>query len=382
MPARQAVQLSGACMTGRFAFLTEPFRRLPAASRFTGISALALAAIYAATHLPDGLSTGHLQFLLLVMVLLSAWLSGLAAGLIGATLGFGFMLWRAVAQEAGNWTLDFQAVFDAFLWFALAKLAAALIAGPRYRLRRLAEAQRRAEAEARQKDMLLDEMSHRVTNDLQRLVALLHSQAANDPGAAEALRVAASRVQVLRSVHERLSQRDAAAIVDSRVFIEGLVEELRAAVDGIRPIALTVRSEAHPLPVVTAGDVGLVVNELVTNALKHAFPTDREGLIRVTFHRDDAAYELVVADNGVGPAGDAWAARAEAGGMGTRLLRALAAQLGGRLDVMGGEVGGTSCRLRFPVALHHPLPGALPLAAEQPQDPGDVSAQTAKRSSA
>jgi two-component sensor histidine kinase len=125
-----------------------------------------------------------------------------------------------------------------------------------------------------------------------------------------------------------------------------------------------------------------VVNELVTNALKHAFPTDREGLIRVTFHRDDAAYELVVADNGVGPAGDAWAARAEAGGMGTRLLRALAAQLGGRLDVMGGEVGGTSCRLRFPVALHHPLPGALPLAAEQPQDPGDVSAQTAKRSSA
>ncbi len=103
----------------------------------------------------------------------------------------------------------------------------------------------------------------------------------------------------------------------------------------------------------------------------------------MTFRRDDAAYEVVVADNGVGPAADAWAARAEAGGMGTRLLRALAAQLGGRLDIMGGEVGGTSCHLRFPVALHHTSPGMLPQAPGQPQVqvPDDASSRYPRRSS-
>lgn len=353
----------------RYTLLTRSWRHLSAKVRLSIASALALIAIYVAIRSHDVLSAGHLQFLLLTMVLLAAWLSGLFAGLIGATLSFGLMLWRAVDDKGAGWTLDFQAVFDAFLWFAFAKLMTAVIAGPRYRLQRLAESQRRTEADASQKEVLLDELSHRVNNDLQRLVALLHSQAASDPGAADALRIAASRVQVLRRVHERLSRRDARAIVDSRVFIEGLVKDLRATVDGMRPIALTVRAESHALSVMTASDVGLIVNELVTNALKHAFPTEREGLIRVTFRRDDLSYELAVTDNGIGSAADVRLARAEAGGAGTRLLRALATQLGGRLDLMGAEVGGTQCRLRFPVQPPDFSTGIGAIAAEQQPSP-------------
>jgi two-component sensor histidine kinase len=195
----------------------------------------------------------------------------------------------------------------------------------------------------------------------------LHAQArqAAEPETAGALRAAAGRVRVMGRVHERLSaQRRTgpatadAAVADSRLFIEGLVADLRAGVEGARPVSLTVAAEAHLLPLAAMADIGLVVNELVTNALKHAFPGEREGLVRVAFRCEGGTCELVVADNGVGmPAAAGEEAVSRLGrasstdrrGQGDRLLRALAAQLGGRLEVTAGEVGGTICRLRFPM---------------------------------
>ncbi len=320
---------------------------LPTPLRVALAAGLTLVALVAGL-LPGTLSTSQLQLLLLATVLFGAWTAGVAAGLVGATLGFGLMLWRAVDTTAGGgWALSFEAAVDGFFWFALAKLTAALVSTPQGLVTQLLERGRQAEAVARRRELLLAEMSHRTSNDLALLVTMLQMQAAADPEAAEALGVAADRVSVFGQIHRRLS-RDAepGARVDSRLFLEGLVADLRAGLDGVRPVLLTVTAEAHVLLPARAGDIGLVVNELVTNALKHAFPNGREGVVRVTFRREEDAFVLVVSDNGVGSAPEG---AARGGGIGRQILQALAVQLGGRLDVVSGEVGGTQCRLGFPV---------------------------------
>ena len=320
----------------------------PTAVRLAIAATLALPA-FLLGFLPGVLSATQLQLFFLATVLVSALMSGLAAGLVSATAGFGLMLWRAVDTAGeGGWSLSAQAAFEAFLWFAVAKLAAALVAARQGLVKRLLEANHRAEAEARRQALLLSDMSHRVGNDMHLLVSMLQMQAAADPEAADALQKAAGRVFVLGRVHGRLSSSaEQEAVVDSRLFLEGLVGDLRASVDGLRPVALTVVAESHALPLAQAGDVGLVVNELITNAFKHAFPGGREGVVRVSFRREEDSYELVVADNGIGTASEQ--AAGVGGGLGAQILRALAVQLGGRLDVASGEVGGTQHLLRFPV---------------------------------
>jgi two-component sensor histidine kinase len=280
-----------------------------------------------------------MQVVLLAAVVLAAFLLGLGAGLAGSAAGFVWLLWPAAA--AG--TLDLPILLRSLLWFALAKGTAAAIALPRGDLARIAERLRRTEVLARQRGLLLEEMSHRIRNELQRLTGMLQSQAGDDPAAAGGLRRAAGRIQVLGRVHERLAQRSEGAEVDSRAFLEGLADDLRAALLPDTGIALTAVAESHPLPLPVAGDLGLVANELVTNALKYAFPRGRGGVVRIAFAREGDSYHLQVSDNGIGMA------MAATGGSGMRLVGALATQLGGRMETRRGEVGGTLCMLRFPV---------------------------------
>lgn len=303
---------------------------------------LAVAAVFLAVALVPGLGMAARMLALLVPVVLAAAGFGLATGLAAATLGFALILWQAL-REAGSISLD--SLIDAFLWFAVAKLTAALIALQRRQLRRQAVARREAEQAAEQQGLLLDEMSHRVRNDMQRLIGMLQAQARTEPQAAQALQRAAGRVQVLGRLHQRLSHRAEAAVVDSRTFLEGLVEDLRVGVEPGRPVALTVTAESHALPFAMAADLGLVVNELVTNALKHGFPDNRSGVIRISFSLEDGLYSLAITDNGVGLT----TPEPRSSGSGQRLIQALAAQLGGRLDIARAEVGGTQCNLTFPV---------------------------------
>lgn len=291
-----------------------------------------------ATTMPD-LGSGETQVILLAAVVLAALWLGLGAGLAASAVGFAWLLWPAA--QAG--VLGTGTLLRALLWFALAKGTAVAIALPRGQLLRIADRLRGTEDTARQRALLLEEMSHRVRNDMQRLTGMLQVQAGEDPAAAAALRRAAGRIQVLGRVHQRLAQRSDGSVVDSRAFLEGLADDLRAAMLPESGIALTARAASHPLPLPVAGDLGLVMNELVTNALKYAFPGGRGGVVRVTFSREEDSYHLSVSDNGIGMG------TASAAGSGMRLVGALAAQLSGRLEVRRGEVGGTQCVLRFPV---------------------------------
>lgn len=104
----------------------------------------------------------------------------------------------------------------------------------------------------------------------------------------------------------------------------------------------------HPIDAGDARPLGLILNELVVNALKHAFPGDRAGTVRVDLRRRGDEHALTVLDDGVGmdPASPPRGTR-----LGRRMARALAAQLGGELETGPGEGGtGTRCTVRWPAA--------------------------------
>ncbi len=335
----------------------------------TGRAALLAVTLSAAAVvlLVPGISALHAQLLLMAGVVACAFGFGLAPGLAAATLGFSLLLWRSFRLVPGEVAGSAWApVLDAILWFAVAKLVAALIAVSRHRSEQEASARRAAESEARRREIREEELSHRFNNDMQMLAGLLRSEAALDQHAADALRRAAGRVQIVGRVHRRLLGDGAGTVVDSREFLGELVSDMQAVIDPRRPIALRLEAESHALPARTASDVGLAVNELVTNALKYAFPGNREGAVRVGLSMDREGFlVLSVADNGVGM-GRADPQRQ--GGLGMRLLRALATQLGGRLDIRSGDVGGTVSEIRFPAA-GESRPPATPLAhtAEEPE---------------
>lgn len=329
----------------------ERLRGLPRALLVASTLALPLLVLVVGQAYLGLFSPVQLQLLLLASVILAALLLGLAAGLTGAALGFAMLLWAAFQRDAaGTPTLSPVSVLDAFLWFALAKLIVVLVAIPQGTIARLLEAGRHLSLDRSRKELLINEMSHRVSNDISSVVGMLHMQASADPEAATALNAAADRVLMLGHVHRRLSHSGAPdAVVDSRPFIEGLAADLRASLNSLRPITLVVEAEAHALPLARAGDIGLVVNELVTNALKHAFPGGREGIVRVTFRRVDDLFHLSVTDNGIGFPQTKQLPQIDGSGLGSRILRGLATQLGGRLEVTSGEVGGSVCLLKFPI---------------------------------
>ena len=223
--------------------------------------------------------------------------------------------------------------------------------------RRLAEeARERAQAGERDVALLMAEFSHRVKNDLARVAAIMGLQASGAPAdIAAALQAAANRVRVIAKVHDRLARHDGKVLVDAHDFLHDLVRDLRTSIADLRPVGLFLEGEHHMLSVSRAGAVGLIANELITNALKHAFPGDRDGIVRVGFYRDGPDFRLVVADDGISmastPPGELQEDPAQRGGMGRRLVRALAAQIGGRVEMSRTSASdGTTHTLRFPVA--------------------------------
>jgi two-component sensor histidine kinase len=215
-------------------------------------------------------------------------------------------------------------------------------------LRRAALRSERLAEAVRERDGRLAEMSHRVKNDLFLVTSLLRVEAERqrNPAARAALGRAGARVEAVARVHELLCHGDGSGTVAVDRYLRetcaGLAELL--GVDG-RHRALVVRAEAAVLPADTARSLGLVVNELVTNAFRHAFAADGPGTVWVEFGRDaDGRLRLSVADDGAGLPDGADAG----GGLGLRLVTMTAEQLGATLDV--GRDGGTHVTLTLPAS--------------------------------
>lgn len=179
---------------------------------------------------------------------------------------------------------------------------------PAFRLLALAELGPRTETDQTdlravilEKDTLLRELQHRVTNNLQMITALIRMESRTilDGTMVERFDRLAGRIEALSLLYRSLSASADQTTIDLGVYLSGIASAvMRAhAVEGIR---LDLQVDTWPVSVNVAMPAGLVVNELMINALKHAFPEDRGGTISLHSLVDDAGCCVVIADDGVG----------------------------------------------------------------------------------
>ncbi len=154
---------------------------------------------------------------------------------------------------------------------------------------------------AAEREVLLREVNHRVGNSLQIIASLLHLQANSsaDDDVKAALSNAMGRVAAVAQVHRRLYTSHDLNTVMLNQYLEALLEDLRRSAEGNRMSRLTLRSEPIEIDPDRAVAIGIIVNELVMNAVKYAYP-DGAGPIHVELRRDGSHIELVIADDGVG----------------------------------------------------------------------------------
>jgi PAS domain S-box-containing protein len=218
-----------------------------------------------------------------------------------------------------------------------------------------AELERRVEgrtaellATLREREVLLQEVHHRVKNNLQVISSLINMQlrTLGDDASRTALLDCRTRVQAIALIHEKLYQSSNYAEVSFSAYARGLAADVFQAT-GVSPEKVTLRLEVEEvaLAVDKAIPCGLILNELMTNALKHAFPDGRRGTIRVELARaEGGGLRLAVADDGVGlaPGVDV----RDSPSLGLQLVTMLAKQVDGELEVETSR--GTFFRLTVP----------------------------------
>lgn len=194
--------------------------------------------------------------------------------------------------------------------------------------REIRAARDRFEALAAEREVLLREVNHRVGNSLQLVAAFLHMQASTSPSpeTRAALGEANRRVLAIAQIHRRLYAADDVAAVALAAYLRGLVEDIRASTDAEDfGDFLTLDADEVMVDPDSAVCIGIIVTELVINAMKYAYP-DGHGPIRITLHRVGAdAWQLAVEDDGVGMRGTA--PGAGQAGIGNTIIDAMAAKL-------------------------------------------------------
>lgn len=232
---------------------------------------------------------------------------------------------------------------------ALLQGAAQLIALAVQREQERREARNAREESAHEvgrRQILLREMQHRVKNNFQIITAmvLVMRRRAADEETKSVLSVLADRLLAMALAHEQLDPDQSSEMVELDVYLDALCRSLENLSE---EIAIERSLEHVSVSVETAVAIGLILNELATNAIKHAF--DGAGIINVEFRMrkwGDRTACLTVSDNGKGIHGD----RRE-GSSGTDLIESLAAQLDGTVERESPERGGTAVRVTFPLPL-------------------------------
>lgn len=207
-------------------------------------------------------------------------------------------------------------------------------------------------AALQEKELLLGEIHHRVKNNLQIVDSLLDMQAlrSDDPQVQEILRDSQNRVRSMALIHQTLYQSHDFARVDFSSIIDSLVPTLVTSY-GINAdrVSVEIVADSVHLPINFAIPCGLIINELVTNSLKHAFPDGREGKISLKLHPiSDGCVELVVGDDGVGISQHLDFERSET--LGLQIVQLLTSQVKGSLEI---ERNPTTFTLTFALPSQH-----------------------------
>ncbi|MBN9219325.1 MAG: ATP-binding protein [Mesorhizobium sp.] len=208
-----------------------------------------------------------------------------------------------------------------------------------------AETERSAEEKIREKDTLLRELQHRVKNNLQMITALIRMETRNatEPDQKRFERLA-GRVDALAILYQALSADEQKDEVDLGIYLSQIASAVMAshAVEGIR---LDMKVDTYPVSINVAMPTGLVVNELLTNALKHAFKGRDGGTITLHSVVDGDGCQITVADDGVGlPTGETWP---KPGKLGALIARSLTENAKAQFKVDSTLGEGTRVKIVF-----------------------------------
>lgn len=211
---------------------------------------------------------------------------------------------------------------------------------------------RRLESEKRgkddKKDAVLKEIHHRIKNNMQFISSLLRLQSeyVTDEHYIGLFRESQGRIKSLSMIHERMLENEDASRIDFREYIKNLAASALASYRARTPhVRLNLNVDPVSFDVDTAIPCGLLINELLSNSLKHAFPQGMQGEIHISLKKSGSGeYELSVRDTGVGLPKDIDPRSSDT--LGLRLISTLAeGQLEGRLSMKTGN--GTEARIRF-----------------------------------
>jgi two-component sensor histidine kinase len=203
---------------------------------------------------------------------------------------------------------------------------------------------------AAEREVLLREVNHRVGNSLQIIASLLHLQAnsSTQDDVKAALTNAMGRVAAVAQVHRRLYTSQDLNSVLLNLYLDALLDDLRRSAEGDRMSRLTLNAEPVEIDPDRAVAIGIIVNELVMNAVKYAYP-DGPGPIHVELRGEAEDLVLSIADEGVGLDAKGGSSDPRSTGMGQRIVGAMAAKLEATAE-RDPDHAGTRIVLRFPRA--------------------------------
>lgn len=199
----------------------------------------------------------------------------------------------------------------------------------------------------KEKELLLKEIHHRVKNNLQVISSLLNMQSRyiKNKTDQELFRESQTRAKSMALIHERLYQSTDLRRIDFGEYIKTLTYDLYHSYGG-NPNTIKLNIELEPIMVDinTAVPCGLIVNELLSNTLKHAFPNGRRGELNIKFYSKNKNLVLIVRDDGVGFPEDLNFRNTES--LGLNLVNTLVGQINGEIEIMVDH--GTEFKIKFP----------------------------------
>lgn len=200
-----------------------------------------------------------------------------------------------------------------------------------------------------EKGLLLREIHHRVKNNLQIIISLFNLQTSyiDDDKAYQALKEGQDRIKSMALIHERFYQSDGISKIDFDDYCRKLIEHLYSSFK-INPnsIIVDIKIENVRLDIDTAVPCGLIINEIVSNAFKHAFSNKEKGQVSILLkNAADGEYYLEIKDDGIGMPEDFNLETADS--LGFQLIQALSDQLDGKLELLTSPNNGLTYKLNF-----------------------------------
>ncbi len=197
------------------------------------------------------------------------------------------------------------------------------------------------------KDILMKEIHHRVKNNLMIMASLLNMQSRyiEDEVARDIFKDSQSRAKTMALIHEKLYQSKELKKLDVQDYMESLARDIyRVYIKDPHRIQLKIDVEPHMLDINTVIPLGLILNELLTNTFKYAFPGEAEGSVEVRFSKkENITFLLEVTDDGVGLHSDFHAKKTDSLGM--HLIHSLTEQIKGEIKIHSNH--GTQIRVKF-----------------------------------